>query len=81
MTWPDRFYAKHQRQTGLHGHHLRNAYPVFLRIKHGGQLYVGSVGQGSGQCGNFQNDFSRFFYSHRRHDWIPEWYQTQPNRR
>ena len=50
--------------------------PVHLRIKHGGQLYVGSVGQGSGQRRNFQDDFTRFFYSYRRHDWVPEWYQT-----
>ena len=80
MTWPDRFYAKHQRQTGLHSHDLRNINPVFLRVKHGGQLYVGAVGQGSGQRRNFQDDFTRFFYSYRRHDWIPEWYQAESRR-
>ena len=50
--------------------------PVYLRIGYGGQLYAGSVGQGSGQRRNFQDDFTRFFYSYRRHDWVPVWYQT-----
>ena len=50
--------------------------PVHLCIGYGDQLYVGSVGQRSGQRRNFQDDFTRFFYSYRRHDWIPEWYQT-----
>ena len=50
--------------------------PVYLRIGYGNQLYVGSVGKGSGQRRDFQNDFTRFFYSYRRHDWVPVWYQT-----
>jgi len=58
MTWHDRYYAKHQRQTGLHSNNLRNANPVFLRVSHGGRLYVGAVGKGSGQRGNLQNDFT-----------------------
>jgi hypothetical protein len=37
---------------------------------------VGSLGQGGGQRRDFQNDFTRFFYSYRRHDWVPVWYQT-----
>ncbi len=49
---------------------------MYLRIGHGNQLYVGFVGQGSGQRRDFQNDFTRFFYSYRRHDWVPVWYQT-----
>ena len=80
MTWPDRYYAKHQRQIGLHSNNLRDTHVVYLRVKHGGQLYVGAVGQRSGQRRNFQDDFTRFFYSHRRHDWIPEWYQTESRR-
>jgi len=80
MTWPDRYYAKHQRQTGLHSNDLRNANPLFLRVGNGGRLYVGVMGKGSGQRGNLQNDFTRFFYTYRRHDWIPEWYQTEPRR-
>ena len=51
-------------------------HPVHLRIGNGGQLYVRFVGQGSGQRRNLQNDFTRFFYSYRRHDWVPVWYQT-----
>jgi hypothetical protein len=53
MTWGDKYYAKHQRQIGLHSHNLRNADPVFLRVSHGGRLYVGAMGKGSGQRGNF----------------------------
>jgi len=55
-----------------HGQH----HPMYLRVGHGGQLYVGLVGKGSGQRRDFQNDFTRFFYSYRRHDWVPVWYQT-----
>ena len=80
MTWDARYYAKHQRQTGLHSDNLRDADPVFLRVGNGGRLYVGAMGQGSGQRRNFQDDFTRVFYSDRRHDWIPEWYQTESRR-
>jgi hypothetical protein len=51
-------------------------HPVHLCIGNGGQLYVRFVGQGSGQRRDIQNDFTRFFYSYRRHDWVPVWYQT-----
>jgi hypothetical protein len=50
--------------------------PVHLRLGYGNKLYVGSVGKGSGQRRNIQNDFTRVFYSYRRHDWVPVWYQT-----
>ena len=50
--------------------------PVYLRLGYGNKLYVGSVGKGSGQRRNIQNDFTRVFYSYRRHDWVPVWYQT-----
>ena len=53
MTWGDRYYAKHQGQIGLHSNNLRDANPVYFRVKHGGCLYVGAMGKGSGQCGNF----------------------------
>lgn len=54
--------------------------PVYLRVGYGNQLYVGFMGKGSGQRGNFQDDFTRFFYSYRRHDWIFVWYQTHAKR-
>ena len=60
----------------LHGEH----HTVHLRAGHGGSLSPWIVGQGSGQCRDIQNAFTRFFYSYRRHDWIPEWYQTEPRR-
>ena len=50
--------------------------PVHLRIGNGGQLYAWFVGKGSGQRRDLQDDFTRVFYSHRRHDWVPIWYQT-----
>ena len=65
-----------KRKTDSVGHADGKRNPVHLCIGYGGQLYVGSVGQRSGQRRNFQDDFTRFFYSYRRHDWIPEWYQT-----
>ena len=80
MSWDDRYYAKHQRQTGLHGYDMCDANPVFLRVKHGGRLYVGAMGKGSGQRGNLQDDFTSIQYPNWRDDWIPEWYQTEPRR-
>ena len=73
--------AGHQGQAGLHGHNLRNADPVFLRVMHGGRLYVGAMGKGSGQRRNLQNDFTSIQYPNWRDDWVPEWYQTEPERR
>ena len=80
MTWGDRYYAKHQRQIGLHSNNLRNADPVFLRVSDGGRLYVGAMGKGSGQRRNFQDDFTSVQYPNWRDDWVPEWYQTEPRR-
>ena len=51
--------------------------PVHLCFGYGSQLYAWPLGKRGGQRGNLQDDFTRFFYSYRRHDWIPEWYQTQ----
>ena len=50
--------------------------PVHLRIGNGNQLYAWPLGQRGGQRRNLQDDFTRFFYSYRRHDWVPVWYQT-----
>ena len=65
---------KGQADVVRHTHGKHN--PMYLRVSHGGQLYVGAVGQRGGQRRDFQNDFTRFFYSYRRHDWVPVWYQT-----
>ena len=72
--------TRHKRQADAVRYANGKHNPMYLRVGHGGQLYVGSVGQGSGQCRDFQNDFTRFFYSYRRHDWIPVWYQTNAKR-
>ena len=69
-----------KREVDAVGHIDGKHNPMYFRIGHGGQLYVGAVGQGSRQRGNFQNDFTRFFYSYRRNDWIPVWYQTHAER-
>jgi hypothetical protein len=68
--------AGHKGQADVVRHADGKHNPVYLRVGHGGQLYVGFVGKGSGQRRDFQNDFTRFFYSYRRHDWVPIWYQT-----
>ena len=51
-------------------------HPVHLRFGYGHKLYAWPLGQRSGQRRDIQNDFTRFFYSYRRHDWLPEWYQV-----
>jgi hypothetical protein len=65
-----------KRKTNAVGDSYGKQHPVHLRIGHGNQLYAWSVGKGSGQRRNLQDDFARFFYSYRRHDWVPVWYQT-----
>ena len=55
-------------------HGKRN--PVHLCFGYGGQLYAWPLGKRSGQRRDIQDDFTRFFYTYRRNDWIPEWYQT-----
>ena len=66
----------HQREVDAMGNSDGKHNPVHLRFSHGVCLHPWIVGKGSGQCRDIQNDFTRFFYSYRRHDWIPEWYQV-----
>ena len=66
----------HQRQADAVGHPHGKHDPVCLRIGYGNQLYAWPLGKRSGQRRNLQDDFTRFFYSYRRHDWVPVWYQT-----
>jgi len=66
----------HQGQVNPLGDSYGKHNPMYLRVGYGNQLYVGVMGKGSGQRRDFQDDFTRFFYSYRRHDWIPVWYQT-----
>ena len=65
-----------QRQTNPLGDTNGKRNPVHLCIGYGGQLYAWPLGQRSGQRRDIQDDFTRFFYSYRRHDWLPEWYQA-----
>jgi len=66
----------HQRQTDPVGYAHGKHNPVHFRLGNGNQLYAWFVGKGSGQRRNLQDDFTRVFYSYRRHDWVPVWYQT-----
>ena len=65
-----------KRQVDLMGNFDGKCDPVHLCFGYGNRLYAWPLGQRSGQRRNIQNDFTRFFYSYRRHDWVPEWYQT-----
>jgi len=66
----------YQRQANPVGHANGQHYPVHLRIGYGNKLYAWTMGKGSGQRRDLQDDFTRFFYTYRRHDWVPVWYQT-----
>ena len=65
-----------KRKVDAVGYAYGEQHPVHLRIGNGRQLYAWFVGKGSGQRRDLQDDFTRVFYSYRRHDWVPEWYQT-----
>ena len=65
-----------KRKVDAVGHIDGQLHPVHLCLGYGNQLYAWPLGQRSGQRRNLQNDFTRFFYTYRRHDWVPEWYQT-----
>ena len=65
-----------ERKTNAVGDSDGQRNPVHLCFGYGNQLYAWPLGQRSGQRRNLQDDFTRFFYSYRRHDWVPEWYQT-----
>ena len=67
-------------QADVVGHAHGQLHPVHLRIGYGNQLYAWFVGKGSGQRRDLQDDFTRVFYSYRRHDWVPVWYQTHAKR-
>jgi len=66
----------HQRQTddlgNAHGQH----HIVHLGTGYGVCFSARIMGKRGGQSRNIQDDFTRFFYTYRRHDWVPEWYQT-----
>ena len=68
--------AGHKGQVDAVGHSHGKHNPMYLRVGYGNRLHVRFVGQRSGQRRDLQNDFTRFFYTYRRHDWIPEWYQA-----
>ena len=66
----------HERKTDAVRHTDGQHNLVHLGAGHGRGVHPWFVGQGSRQRRDFQNDFTRFFYSYRRHDWVPVWYQT-----
>jgi len=68
--------AGHKGQADAVRHADGKHHPVHLCFGYGRQLYAWPLGQRGGQRRNLQDDFTRFFYTYRRHDWVPEWYQT-----
>ena len=66
----------HQGQADPVGHANGQLHPVYSGFSNGRRFHPWTVGQGGGQRRNLQDDFTRFFYTYRRHDWVPEWYQT-----
>ena len=68
----DRSEGKADSVRHIDGKH----YLVSLCFGYGNRLYAWPLGQRSGQRRDIQDDFTRFFYSYRRHDWLPEWYQA-----
>lgn len=81
MGWSERYYGKHKRETDVlrdvHGEH----HVVHLGLGNGWGLSGRTLGQRSGQPRDIQDAFTRVFYADRRHDWIPVWYQIEPERR
>jgi len=69
-----------ERKVDAVGHIDGQLHPVHLCFGYGNRLYAWPLGQRSGQRRDLQDDFTRFFYSYRRHDWVPEWYQTNAER-
>ena len=68
--------TRHQREANALCNPNGKHDPVHLCLGYGDRLYAWPVGERSRQRRDIQNDFTRFFYSYRRHDWIPVWYQT-----
>jgi hypothetical protein len=68
--------GKHKRKADLLRHLYGEHYIVHLSFGHGRSLYPRFVGQGSGQCGNLQNDQSSIQHTDRRHDRISKWNKT-----
>jgi len=68
--------AGHKGQADAVRHADGKHHPVHLCFGYGHQLYAWPLGKRSGQRRDIQDDFTRFFYSYRRHDWVPVWYQT-----
>jgi len=70
----------HQGQTDAVGHADGKHHPVHLCLGYGNQLYAWPLGQRGGQRRDIQDDFTCVQHLNRRHDWIPEWYQTNGQR-
>ena len=68
--------TRHQREANALCNPDGQHYIVHLGAGHGRGVHPWFVGERSRQRRDIQNDFTRFFYSYRRHDWLPEWYQT-----
>ena len=65
-----------KRKADLLRHLYGEHYIVHLSFGHGHSLSPRFVGQGSGQCGDIQNDQSRVFNTDRGHDRVSKRDQT-----
>ena len=68
--------SRHQREVDSLCNPDGKHDPVHLRFGHGNGVYPWIVGKGSRQWRDLQNDFTRLQHLDRRHDWLPQWYQT-----
>ena len=71
-----RFHGKHTGKADILGDIYGEHYIVHLRFGHGVCLSPWIVVEGSRQCRDIQDAFTRVQHLNRRHDWIPEWHQT-----
>ena len=68
--------SEHQGQVDHLGDAHGKHHIVHLGTGYGVCFSARIMGKRGGQCRDIQDDFTRFFYSYRRHDWVPVWYQT-----
>jgi len=66
----------HEREADAVRHANGKHHPVHLRLGYGRGVSPWIMGKTGGQPRDIQDAFTRFFYSYRRHDWVPVWYQT-----
>jgi len=72
--------AGHQGQANHLGDAHGKHHIVHLGTGYGVCFSARIMGKRGGQCRDIQDDFTCVQHLNRRHDWIPEWYQTNGQR-